>query len=257
MATSHHDGPRTGCAGWSIPTAKADAFPGAGTHLERYARRMRCVEINSSFYRPHQRRTHERWAASTPDDFRFAVKFPRQVTHLARLHGPDAAIDAFAEQVAGLGRKLGPVLVQLPPSLAFDAAIADAFFTRLRTRVAGAVVCEPRHPTWFAPDVDAFWQRHRVGRVAADPARVPPAALPGGAGDVAYWRLHGSPRIYYDAYGEARLAAWADAMREVRAQGREVWAILDNTALGHATDDAITLERLLGVQSPRNAPQPS
>lgn len=246
MATRNDTLPYIGCAGWSIPTACADVFAGEGTHLARYARRLRCVEINSSFYRPHQRKTYERWAVSTPDDFRFAVKFPRQVTHLARLREPDEAIEAFAGQVSGLGGKLGPVLVQLPPSLAFEPAVADDFFEALRRHVGGAIVCEPRHPTWFGPTaIDAFWARHRVGRVAADPARVPLAAQAGGAGDVAYWRLHGSPRVYYDAYGEERLTAWARAMQAERDAGREAWVILDNTALGHAMDDAFVLERLL------------
>ena len=103
------------------------------------------------------------------------------------------------------------------------------------------------HASWFEPELEAFWSRHRVARVAADPARVPLAARPGGAGDVAYWRLHGSPRIYYDAYGEAGLSPWAEALRAARVQGREVWAILDNTALGHAIDDATALERLLSA----------
>lgn len=246
----------TGCAGWGIPTPKAGEFPGEGTHLARYARRLRCVEINSSFYRPHQRKTYERWAASVPSDFRFAVKFPRQVTHLARLREPVAAIEEFATQVTGLGDRLGPVLVQLPPSLAFDEPVADAFFAAMRTRFAGPIVCEPRHATWFDEAVDPLWARNRIGRVAADPARLPQAAEPGGAGEAAYWRLHGSPRIYYDAYGEVRLAPWAQAMQAARARGQQVWAILDNTALGHAIDDAMTLERLLADQSPRNAPQP-
>lgn len=239
---------RIGCAGWGIPTARAQAFPGEGTHLERYARRLRCVEINSSFYRPHQPRTYARWAESVPEDFRFAVKFPRAVSHEARLRDPAAAIDAFAAQVAALGPRLGPVLVQLPPSLAYDAAVAHAFFAAMRARLEGAVVCEPRHASWYAPTVDALWQRYGIGRVAADPARLPEAAHAAGGGRVAYWRLHGSPRTYYDAYGPARLAPWADAMRAAREAGREVWAILDNTALGHAIDDAIHLEAMLGAR---------
>lgn len=248
MHAIHDDGPRIGTAGWGLPTALADDFPGEGTHLQRYARRLGCVEINSSFYRPHQRRTYERWAASVPDGFRFAVKFPRQATHEARLHEPGAIVEVFADQVEGLGERLGPVLVQLPPSLAFQPEVADAFFCALRARMPGALVCEPRHASWFEPAVDALWARHRVGRVAADPARLPQAAAPGGAGEVAYWRLHGSPKIYYDAYGSARLRPWAAAMQQARAEGREVWAILDNTALGHAYADAFELERMLGVR---------
>ncbi|GAB2522060.1 DUF72 domain-containing protein [Lysobacter humi (ex Lee et al. 2017)] len=234
-----------GCAGWSIPGALATAFPGPGTHLERYARRFRAVEINSSFYRPHQPKTYAKWASQVPDGFRFAVKFPRAATHESRLREPGAIVDAFALQVAELGDRLGPVLVQLPPSLHFDAPVADAFFAAIRERIATPVVCEPRHASWFAPELDAFWVRHAVARVAADPARVPEAAIAAGAGPVRYWRLHGSPAVYYDAYGESRLAPWADDIRAARDAGFECWVILDNTALGHAPVDAMRLQAML------------
>lgn len=236
---------RIGCAGWSIRSTQADFFPGDGTHLARYARRFNAVEINSSFYRPHQPATYAKWASQVPDGFRFSVKFPRAVTHQSRLLDAGEAIDAFANQVSALGDRLGPVLVQLPPSLAFEEAVADAFFAQLRRRIASAVVCEPRHASWFAPEVDAFWLRHAVGRVAADPARVAEAAVAAGAGPVRYWRLHGSPRVYYDAYGEERLQAWAGAVAAARDAGADAWVIMDNTALGHATLDALRLEALL------------
>ncbi|GAB1595752.1 DUF72 domain-containing protein [Lysobacter claricitrinus] len=234
-----------GCAGWSISGAHADFFPGDGTHLQRYARRFDMVEINSSFYRPHQPKTYAKWAASVPDAFRFAVKFPRAVTHDSRLHEPVAAIETFLAQVSALGDRLGPILVQLPPSLAFDADIAGAFFGALRERFDGAIVCEPRHATWFEPEVDAFWRRFTVSRVAADPARLADAAQPGGAGELRYWRLHGSPRIYYDAYGEDGLRLWADDIAEARSAGFDCWVVMDNTALGHATLDAMRLDAML------------
>lgn len=246
-----HDHIRIGCAGWGIPTVQAALFPGAGTHLERYARRFGAVEINSSFYRPHLPKTYAKWASQVPDGFRFAVKFPRAATHESRLHEPDAVIERFASEVSALGDRLGPVLVQLPPSLAFDVDVASSFFGALRLRFRGAIVCEPRHPTWFAPELDAFWSRFDVGRVGADPARVPDAAVSGGAGPVRYWRLHGSPHVYYDAYGEARLRAWANAVRAAVDAGREAWVILDNTAAGHAPLDAVRLEAMLDGRAPQ------
>jgi uncharacterized protein YecE (DUF72 family) len=106
-----------GCAGWSLPKEHLTLFPLTGSHLERYAARFNCVEINSSFYRSHRVATYQRWAAATPPNFRFAVKLPKQITHIKRLSGADEAITGFATEVAGLGMKLGPVLVQLPPNL--------------------------------------------------------------------------------------------------------------------------------------------
>src|SRR4051794_31096467 len=111
---------RIGCAGWSLPRAVLERFPREGSHLQRYAARLNCTEINSSFYRPHQRSTYARWCESVPEDFRFAVKLPRAITHDARLRGVAKQLDTFLGQASGLGDKLGCLLVQLPPSLAFD-----------------------------------------------------------------------------------------------------------------------------------------
>ena len=172
--------PRIGTAGWSIGRQYAGEFPSSGSHLERYAQRCDAVEINSSFHRPHRRATYERWAASVPTNFVFAVKAPRDITHDRRLAGAGAALDAFLAQATGLGGKLGPLLFQLPPSLAFDARSAGTFFKILRRRHAGSVVCEPRHASWFTPRAEDLLLKHRIARVAADPVKVPQAADPGG-----------------------------------------------------------------------------
>src|SRR5688572_25360669 len=169
-----------GTAGWSIPRAAASEFPGSGSHLERYARILPCAEINSSFHRPHALKVYERWAASTPPSFRFSVKLPRTITHEGELRRPDSLLDAFFAQVAGLGPKLGALLVQLPPSLTFNPRIARSFFTALRARYSGPVVSEPRHITWFESKTDEVFARYRVGRVATDPSRIGAAQRPGG-----------------------------------------------------------------------------
>jgi uncharacterized protein YecE (DUF72 family) len=77
---------RIGCAGWSLPRDSWPQFPDTGPHLQRYAKRFNAVEINSSFYRPHQPATYERWAAAVPAGFRFSVKLPKTITHEKRLH---------------------------------------------------------------------------------------------------------------------------------------------------------------------------
>src|SRR3954471_16449790 len=135
---------RIGTAGWTIPKRHAEGFPGEGSHLERYARQFSAAEINSSFHRPHARTTYERWAAAVPGHFRFAVKIPREITHKRRLVDTEDALEAFAGEVAGLGDALGPLLVQLPPSLGFEADVAGSFFAALRSRFEGPAVCEPR-----------------------------------------------------------------------------------------------------------------
>ena len=235
---------RIGCAGWSLRAGQSPLFGDGDSQLARYATRFDAVEINSSFHRPHQQKTYARWAASVPADFLFAVKMPRTITHDARLLGAGNAMTRFCDEVAGLGAKLGVVLVQLPPGLAFDARIAHAFFAALRRRTAAPIACEPRHATWFAPGVDALWKRHRIARVAADPPRIADASHVGGAGPLRYWRWHGSPRMYYSAYDDAALAALAAQMRTQASAGDLAWCIFDNTALGHAVTDAIRLQAL-------------
>jgi uncharacterized protein YecE (DUF72 family) len=232
-----------GCAGWSIPKEYAPRFADTGTHLERYARTLPAVEINSSFYRPHRPATYQRWAASVPGDFRFAVKMPREITHRRRLAAPIELLDAFLGEVSSLGPKLGPLLVQLPPSLAFDAGTATSFFDALRERFSGSVVCEPRHPTWFSPggEAERLLIDFRVARVAADPAPVPEAAHPGGWDGLVYYRLHGSPRIYYSEYDEAYLATLTARLSDYAAAETPTWCIFDNTTLGAATGNALTV----------------
>jgi uncharacterized protein YecE (DUF72 family) len=233
---------RIGTAGWSIPTANREAFPGAGSILERYARKMNCVEINSSFYRPHRRETYERWAASTPADFRFSLKTPRQLTQFQRLRDPEAGLDRFAGEVQGLGRKLGVLLVQLPPSLKREADIAEHFFLALRERLPASIACEPRHASWFTPEGEQWLKRLRIARVAADPAPAPGGHQPGGWRGLTYMRLHGSPRIYWSAYSAAYLAETATRLAEA---GPKTWCIFDNTAAGCALGDAMTVAHAL------------
>lgn len=226
-----------GTAGWSFPRT-LDGFPAEGTGLERYAARFNAVEINSSFYRPHQRKTYERWAASTPADFRFAVKVPKTITHERRLVDCGEPLARFVEECAGLGEKQGPLLIQLPPSLRFDAALVSPFLEAWRSLVSGGTVLEPRHVSWFGEEADALLRRFEVARVAADPAIVPAAADPGGWPALTYRRLHGSPVIYESAYDDKLLTGLAKQLAD-EARTAEVWCVFDNTKFGAATTDAL------------------
>lgn len=228
---------RIGTAGWSIPSANRERFSGAGSQLERYARVMNAVEINSSFYRPHKQKTYEKWARATPDNFRFAVRTPRQVTQFQHMRDPEAVLSRFGDEVSGLGRKLGVLIVQLPPGLKFEESVADEFFAVLRGKLPAAIACEPRHRSWFTPDVDQWLKTKRIARVAADPTPILGAGEPGGWRGLTYIRLHGSPRIYWSAYTAPYLETVAN---QFNAQTSS-WCILDNTAQGHALGDALTL----------------
>jgi uncharacterized protein YecE (DUF72 family) len=232
-----------GTAGWSIPRASAARFAGEGTHLERYARVLGCAEINSSFYRPHAASTYARWAASTPPDFRFAVKVPRSITHEGQLRKARQPLERFLEESGGLGSKRGPLLLQLPPSFAFDRRVAAGFFDLLRARYSGPVVCEPRHETWISHAADTLLTAYRIARIAADPPTAPGAELPGAWTGMVYFRLHGSPRKYWSAYPAHYLAALGAVLCGVPPPV-EAWCVFDNTASGAAAANAWELQAL-------------
>lgn len=233
---------RIGCAGWSVPSRSAAAFPLEGSHLERYAAVHNTVEINSSFYRPHQSKTYARWADSVPPDFRFAVKVPRTITHDAALRDIDELLARFAGEASALGPKLGCLLVQLPPKQAFDAQVAGEFFPRLQDAFASLdvqVVCEARHRSWFADEVTGLLTAHGVTRVIADPAKGQPGAhVP--TTETIYARLHGSPRIYYSPYAEDYLQQLGRDMATHVKAGRNVWIIFDNTLSPTFMDEVLT-----------------
>ncbi|MFC5437858.1 DUF72 domain-containing protein [Rhodanobacter umsongensis] len=238
-----------GCAGWSIPSAHAAAFGAGGSRLERYATVFNGVEINSSFHRPHRPATYRRWAASVPESFRFAVKMPRTISHLAKLKDCRALLETFLHEVGSLEDRLGCLLLQLPPSLAWEPSIALPFLELLRRLHAGPVACEPRHASWFRHATSRALRELGIARVAADPARFPRAAVPAGDHALQYLRLHGSPRMYYDAYPDAVLERIQRWLQRPSQQTTQRWCIFDNTALGHATGNALTVQD--GLRSAR------
>lgn len=249
-------GVRIGTAGWSIPKDATLAFPGPGPHLERYARILNCAEINTTFYRLPRPSTWLRWSDSVPPDFRFSVKAPKAITHERSLSCDPQPLLEFLQAVRLLGDRLGPLLFQLPPKLAFDYEHAESFFDLLRTLHHGPVALEPRHPTWFTPTVSHLFSSHRIALVAADPPRhavsepVPPEPVPplpeagcptpAGWPGLRYFRLHGSPRTYYSPYTPDFLSDLASQL----PSATDAWVIFDNTASGAAIHNALTLRGL-------------
>jgi uncharacterized protein YecE (DUF72 family) len=226
-------------AGWNIPRADRARFAAEGSQLARFASRLTAAEINTSFYRPHAIATYARWAASVPPGFRFAVKVPRLITHDRALTRARAPLTRFLGEIGGLGHKLGPLLVQLPPSFAFDAGRVGRFFDLLRGLHAADVVCEPRHATWTSAAAARLLESFRIARVAADPPRAPGLETPGGWTGIVYYRWHGSPRPYFSPYSTADLDRLAAAIRPHAAV--DTWCIFDNTGSGSAAGNALDL----------------
>lgn len=241
-----------GTAGWTLSREAASSFPGEGQHLQRYARVLNCAEINSSFHRSHRVQVYERWAALTPPGFKFSVKLPRTITHEGRLRRARAPLRQFLAEASGLGDKLAVLLVQLPPSFAFEARPVRSFFGLLADVFAGAVVCEPRHASWFTPTADGVMAALKVSRAAADPARTSEAAHPGGwlgpkgdgSGAVVYHRWHGAPRMYWTRYSREWVNERADELQGWPADA-DCWCIFDNTAGGGAISNALELQQSL------------
>jgi uncharacterized protein YecE (DUF72 family) len=227
-----------GTAGWNIPRAHRDRFPAGGSQLQRYATLLTGTEINTSFYRSHAAATYERWGAGVPASFRFAVKLPKVLTHERSLEPDRDALARFLDEIAGLGSKIGPILIQLPPSLTFEERRVAAFFELLRASFTGAVVCEPRHPTWAAAQATPLFVSYEIARVAADPPRAPGLSTPGGWSGLVYYRLHGSPQPYFSTYPPQRIT---DLAARLRAATVPAWCIFDNTGSGAAAANALEL----------------
>ncbi|TWC78560.1 uncharacterized protein YecE (DUF72 family) [Rhizobium sp. SJZ105] len=220
-------------AGWSIPKTVAHRFPETGSGLSRYATVFNGVEINSTFYRHHRPTTFERWANSVPDDFRFAVKLPREITHERRLRGIGQVFKAFVGELAALDGKLGPLLCQLPPNLAFDVSDAEAAFDTMRQTFPGMLVLEPRHTSWATHSAQEVLQRYAIDRVLADPAPVWPAS--DFSEPPKYVRLHGAPRIYYSDYSAGEILSFRKRL------SAESWCVFDNSASGAAIKNALAM----------------
>lgn len=234
---------RIGTAGWTIPREFADQSSGEGTHLQRYARKFTCAEINSSFHRRHRESTWARWAESVPKSFLFSVKAPKTFTHVNGLKVDREELGRFLGEAGALGEKLGPLLFQLPPKLAFGPSVAKRSLAILRESFDGEIAWESRHASWFGKEAEAMLTEFRIARVAADPAVVPEAAVPGGSTELVYYRLHGSPRKYYSSYEDAYLRRLAADLRALKTQQR--WCIFDNTASGAAFGNALQLSSSL------------
>lgn len=237
-----------GTAAWSITRSSAHRFATEGSSLTRYASVFDGVEINSSFYKKHKPETWQRWAASVPDRFRFAVKVSKRVTHELRLKNAEADFDMFLHDVRLLGDRLGPILLQLPPTLTFDEDVASGFFDHVRKVFDGRVVIEPRHRSWADAAASQLLAHHGIVRVVADPAVMEREGE--AQGGFLYLRLHGSPKIYYSEYDDERIRVYARLLAQAPADS---WCIFDNTASGAALVNALEMLDIMNEDAPARA----
>ncbi|HEU0248324.1 MAG TPA: DUF72 domain-containing protein [Gaiellaceae bacterium] len=232
---------RIGCSGWSYAHWRGPFYPQSGSTsrwLEIYAEFFDTVEINATFYRLPTVRTVEGWAARTPDDFLFAVKASRYLTHVKRLRDLVQGVermDARLEPLRHAG-KLGPVLWQLPPHFPRDD---DALASALEALTPGRHAFEFRDPSWFADDVYDLLRRHGAALVVAD--RAGDASPWVDTAPWSYLRFH-SGRGRNGTYSARELRAWAD---RVANRAGDVFAYFNNDWHGFAIDNARTLRALV------------
>jgi uncharacterized protein YecE (DUF72 family) len=271
---------RIGISGWTYPRWRGTFYPkGLPQRQElRYAsERMNSVEINGSFYSLQRRSSFEAWAASVPEDFVFAVKGGRFITHMKKLSGIEAPLANFlAAGVLALDQKLGPILWQLPPNLGFNADRMDAFFAQL-PRSAGSAAeiaahhdqrvpddraltkavhpryrlrhaIEPRHESFRTPEFYRLLRRYKMALVISDnPGKWP--IFTEITTDLMYLRLHGHDQLYVSGYSDHELDEWAAKIRSWTERGCDVYVYFDNDAKVHAPFDAMSLMERLDVRA--------
>lgn len=229
-----------GCSGWSYRDWVGRFYPQgtpADGMLELYAQRFGTVEIDMTFYRVPGAATAERWAERTPDDFVFAAKMNRAVTHYKKLQGTDRAVGSFFRPLERLGEKLGPVLVQLPPSLSPDHELLDGFLRSLPARHRYAV--EFRHPGWLTSRTYRVLEEQGVALCLADRARERPELVV--TAPFAYVRWHGRSASY--SYTTEELREWAGLLGSLDVDG--VYGYFNNDAGARAPSNAAALSGML------------
>lgn len=255
---------RVGISGWSYREWRGGFYPKGlppGEALAYAARRVGTIEINATFYGRQGPERFRRWHAAVPEDFLFAVKGPRQVTHHARLAGSEPVLASFfGSGVLELGEKLGAILWQLPAGLAFEPALVERFLAILprdtaeAARLAGLAegaprrlrhAVEARHASFAAPHCAALLDRRDVALVVADGAGLP--CFDQATGSLVYVRLHGTRRRYTGSYDGDALDRWAERIRRWAGSGKDVLVYFNNTMKGEAPFDAIALARRLGL----------
>lgn len=264
---------RIGISGWTYAPWRGTFYPKGLPHraeLAYAAERLDSIEINGSFYSLQKPSSYRRWAEETADDFLFSVKGGRYITHILRLKNARVAVANFcASGVLALGEKLGPMLWQVPPNLAFEPEAVAAFLAMLpRTTTAAAALAaettleedrtfldpgperpirhaiEVRNPTFEVPEFTELARQAGVAIVVADTAgRFP--VIRETTTDFHYLRLHGDEELYTSGYTPEALERWAADIRGWLAEGLDVYAYFDNDAKVRSPVDAMALRALL------------
>jgi uncharacterized protein YecE (DUF72 family) len=235
-----------GTSGWQYADWRGVLYPDGVPQrawLGRYADEFVTVEVNNAFYRLPERSVFERWCEQTPAGFVVAVKASRYLTHIRRLREPDEPVSRLVDRAAGLGRRLGPFLLQLPPTLRAAPDALDACLRAFPSRAR--VTVEARHESWWSDEVRAVLDRRGAALCWAD-RRGRPVAPTWRTAGWGYVRLHEGAASPRPSYGRAALATWLDRIDDAwpGARRADVFVFFNNDHGGAAVRNARTLVRM-------------
>lgn len=237
---THH----IGTSGWTYDHWLGRFYPKEGhgeSRLRQYARTFRTVEINASFYRMPTPKAMQAWLAETPNNFVFAAKTSRFITHMKRLRDPEVHIPIFFGRIAEMAPKLGPLLIQLPGNFRADLDRLGRFCDLLPPH---RYALELRHESWWTDEVWDFLRARGLAFCLFHLAgRETPQAI---TADFVYVRLHGPGAAYQGSYDDAALDRWQDLVEGWLAEGRDVYVYFDNDEKAYAAEDARRLMERLG-----------
>ncbi len=240
-----------GTSGWSYRHWVGPFYP-PGTRNDQflafYSQHFQCVEVNASFYRLPRPAMVQGWISKTPEGFRFAAKLSRLITHQKRLVDCKKALQSYFEIMALLKPRLGPILIQLPPSLQFQPEVVATFFQLLREAFGEyTYALEARNESWFTREAQQLLEQYRIGWVIADSGgRFP--QLESVTADFVYLRFHGPGRLYASNYPEEQLIRYAEKAVHWISEGKFVWAFFNNDVGGYAVNNAQTLRQMIQQQ---------
>jgi len=234
-----------GTSGWTYGNWAHSFFASVPRRLwlEHYSRLLNGVEVNSTFYHSVRATTFAAWARRTPEQFRFALKGSRLVSHVHRLVGTLEILRDLRDRALALGPKLSTVVWQLPRSFRADLERLASFAEDLKLWPEARHAIEFRHASWFTPEIAQVLSQARIANCVSDAADWPMWLA--ATTDFVYVRLHGHERTYRSDYSEEELQWWAEHIRTWLQEGRSVEVYFDNTDEGHAPANALRLTALL------------
>lgn len=233
-----------GTSGWHYKHWMGSFYPKGMKQqefMDYYLQFFRTVEINNSFYRLPKAETFAAWREAVPEDFLYAVKASRYITHMKKLKDPQASLASFFRNVEALQEKLGPILFQLPPRWAFNEERLASFLAALPKLYRYTL--EFRDPSWYHPRVYELLRAYNVAFCIYElDYHLSPLEV---TADFAYVRLHGPEGKYYGSYSESALAWWANWCHARQQEGKDVFVYFDNDINAYAPYNAKRLTELV------------